>query len=98
MNPASDPGDGEQLLHGHGAVCGRRPDGQDLRPEEAGREGGAALHPADPLRRGAPAQTRHCAQVTTHTHNTRNTMCLTSSLLLKLQYYVKCTFLHHVTK
>lgn len=26
----SDLGDGEQLLHGHGAVCGRRPDGQDL--------------------------------------------------------------------
>lgn len=59
----SDSGDGEQLLHGHGALRRRRPDGSDLREEEAGGEGGAALHPPDPLSGGSPAQTRRCAQV-----------------------------------
>lgn len=59
----SDSGDREQLLHGHGALRWRRPDGQDLREEASGGEGGAALHPSDPVCSGSPAQIWHCAQV-----------------------------------
>lgn len=58
-----DPGDREQLLHGHGAVFWRRPDGQDLWEEAAGGEGGPTLHQTDPLCGGPPAQTWDCAQV-----------------------------------
>ena len=83
MHDVSDSGDGEQLLHGDGAVCRRRPDGQDLREEEARGEGGAALHPADPLRGGTPAQTRRRSQVTAQTRCTAQQKHLTRERLIK---------------
>lgn len=80
----SDFRDGEQLLHGHGALCWRRPDGQDLWEEEAGGEGGAALHPTDSLCSGTPAQTRHCTQVRLHTHKHTELLNL---LLLSIEVF-----------